>query len=69
MEEDTSLFEFDDAYQQLLFLVQQMEQDTFSLKDLSGKIADAQTLVQQCEEQLRQVEGAVDKVQEQQKND
>lgn len=46
-------FEFDDAYAQLLEMVKSIESDTVSLKDLSKKIAEAQSLVQKCEQELR----------------
>lgn len=55
----TDKFEFDDAYQELLDMVKEIESDNVSLKDLAQKIAEAKTLVTQCEKQLRVVDDEV----------
>jgi exodeoxyribonuclease VII small subunit len=54
---DNSLF--DDAYEQLLFMVNQIEQDNVSLKDLASKIAEAKALVSKCDNALRNTEDAI----------
>jgi exodeoxyribonuclease VII small subunit len=55
--------QFDDAYQELLSMLKEIETDTVSLNDLATKIATAKSLVQQCEEQLRKVENDVEEEQ------
>lgn len=61
----TGQFEFDDAYQELLRLVNEIESDNVALKDMAQKIAEAKSLVQQCEQQLRTAEDAVERQEEQ----
>ncbi len=61
----TEQFEFDDAYQELLRLVNEIESDNVALKDMAQKIAEAKSLVQQCEQQLRTAEDAVERQEEQ----
>ncbi|OJU73627.1 MAG: exodeoxyribonuclease VII small subunit [Bacteroidetes bacterium 47-18] len=61
----TEQFEFDDAYQELLRLVNEIESDNVALKDMAQKIAEARSLVQQCEQQLRTAEDAVERQEEQ----
>lgn len=63
----TNPFEFDDAYQELLHMVNEIESDSVALKDMAKKIAEAKALVQQCEQQLRVAEDAVE--QEEDAND
>lgn len=57
-------FEFDDAYAQLLEMVKSIESDTVSLKDLSKKIAEAQSLVKKCEQELRDTSDQINQTQE-----
>ncbi len=61
----TEQFEFDDAYQELLRLVNEIESDNVALKDMARKIAEAKVLVQQCEQQLRTAGDAVERQEEQ----
>lgn len=61
----TEQFEFDDAYQELLRLVNEIESDNVALKDMARKIAEAKSLVQQCEQQLRTAEDTVERQEEQ----
>lgn len=63
----TNPFEFDDAYQELLHMVNEIESDNVALKDMAKKIAEAKALVQQCGQQLRVAEDAVE--QEENAND
>lgn len=56
MKKQPSPISFDDAYDQLLQMVKQIENDNVSLKDLASKIKEAKSLVKTCENQLRQIE-------------